>query len=88
MKCRIIIAYQDKLFEIARDLQVMRSDEYQAIGSGSNAILYGLSKINKNKDINEQLLQLLKISAKHDANVSAPFVLIDTQGLQYTIKEG
>jgi ATP-dependent protease HslVU (ClpYQ) peptidase subunit len=86
-KCSILIAYKDKLFEIARDLQVMRYEDYQAIGSGSNAAIYGLSKIDKTKDINEQLLQLLKISAKHDANVSAPFVLIDTQGLEYIIKE-
>ena len=87
-KSSIVIAYQDKLFEICRDLRVIRYEDYQAIGSGSNAIIYGLSKIDKTKDINEQLLQLLKISAKHDANVSAPFVLIDTQDLQYTIKEG
>jgi ATP-dependent protease HslVU (ClpYQ) peptidase subunit len=87
MKSRIIIAYQDKLFEVARDLQVIRYEDYQAIGSGSNAIIYGLSKIDKSKDINEQLLRLLKLSAKHDVNVSAPFVLIDTQNLQYVIKE-
>jgi ATP-dependent protease HslVU (ClpYQ) peptidase subunit len=61
MKCTILIAHQDKLFEIARDLQVMRYEDYQAIGSGSNAILYGLSRIDKSKDINEQLLRLLKI---------------------------
>ena len=87
MKCTILIAYKDKIFEIARDLQVMRYEDYQAIGSGANAILYGLSRIDKSKDINEQLLRLLKISAKHDANVSAPFVLIDTKDLEYTIKE-
>ena len=86
-KCSIVIAYQDKLFEICRDFHVIRYEDYQAIGSGSNAILYGLSKIDKSKDINEQLLQLLKLSAKHDANVSAPFVLIDTKNLQYVIKE-
>lgn len=87
MKCTIMLAYQDKLFEICRDFHVIRYEDYQAIGSGSNAISYGLSKIDKSKDINEQLLQLLKLSAKHDANVSAPFVLIDTQNLQYVIKE-
>ena len=87
-KCTIMIAYQDKLFKICRDLQVIRHEDYLAIGSGSNAVVYGLSKIDKTKDVNEQLLRLLKISAKHDANVSAPFVLIDTQDLQYTIKEG
>ena len=86
-RCTVLIAYQDKLFEICRDLRVIRFEDYLAIGSGSNAAIYGLSKIDETKDINEQLLQLLKISAKHDANVSAPFVLIDTQNLQYVIKE-
>lgn len=87
MKCGIIIAYEDKLFEISRDLHVIRYEDYQATGSGANVIIYGLSKIDKSKDIKEQLLRLLKISAKYDANVSAPFILIDTQDLQYTIKE-
>ena len=86
-KCTILLAYQDKLFEICRDMQVLRYEDSQASGSGSNAILYGLSKLDKTKDVNEQLLRLLRISAKHDANVSAPFVLIDTKDLQYTIKE-
>ena len=87
MKCTIMIAYQDKLFEICRDFHVIRYEDYQAIGSGSNAIVYGLSKLDKSKDVNEQLLQLLRLSAKHDSNVSAPFVLIDTQDLKFTIQE-
>ncbi len=87
MKCTIMLAYQDKLFEICRDFHVIRYEDYQAIGSGAHAALYGLSKIDKSKNINEQLLRLLKISAKQDSNVSAPFVLIDTKDLQYTIKE-
>ena len=86
-KCSIVIAHQDKLFEIFRDLRVIRFEDYLAIGSGSNAVIYCLSKIDKSKDINEQLLRLLKISAKYDVNVSAPFILIDTQDLRYTVKE-
>ena len=88
MKCTMLIAYKDKLFEICRDLQVIRYEDYQATGSGSNAVNYGLSRIDKSKDINEQLLRLLRISAKHDTNVSAPFILIDTKDLQFTVKEG
>lgn len=88
MKVTIFLAYKDKLFEICRDFHVIRYEEYQASGSGANAIMYGLSKLDKTKDIHEQLLQLLRISAKHDSNVSAPFVLIDTKELKYTVKEG
>ena len=88
MKVTIFLAYKDKLFEICRDFHVIRYEEYQASGSGANAIMYGLSKLDKTKDIHEQLLQLLRISAKHDANVSAPFILIDTKDLKYTVKEG
>ena len=88
MKVTMFLAYKDKLFEVCRDFHVIRYEEYQASGSGANAVMYGLSKIDKTKDINEQLLQLLKISAKHDANVSAPFILIDTKDLKYTVKEG
>lgn len=86
MKITILLAYKDKLFEICRDFQVLRYEDYQATGSGSNAVLYGLDKLDKTKDIKEQLLRLLRISAKHDANVSAPFVLIDTKDLEYEIK--
>ena len=88
MKCTLLIAYKDRLFEICRDLQVIRYEDYQATGSGSNAVNYGLSRIDKSKDINEQLLRLLGISAKLDINVSAPFVLIDTKELKFTVKEG
>ena len=87
IKGSILLAYQDKLFEICRDFQVLRYEDYQASGSGSNCIHYGVSKIDKSKDINEQILHLLRISAKFDANVSAPFILIDTKGLEYTVKE-
>ena len=88
MKCTLLMAYKDKLFEICRDLQVIRYEDYQASGSGANAINYGLSKIDKTKDMNEQLLRLLRISARLDSNVSAPFILIDTKDLKFTVKEG
>ena len=88
MKIRMLLAYKDRLFEICRDLQVIRYEDYQATGSGANAVIYGLSRIDKNKDVNEQLLRLLRISAKQDTNVSAPFVFIDTKGLEFTVKEG
>ena len=88
MTGKILLAHKDRLFEICRDFQVLRYEDYQATGSGSNAIVYGLSKIDKSKDINEQLLRLMKISEKHDTNVSAPFVFIDTHNLQFTVKEG
>ena len=84
----ILIAYKDKLFEICRDLQVIAYADYQATGSGANAIVYGLSKVDKTKDINEQLLHLLKISAMQDTHVSGPFVFIDSHHLKYTVKEG
>ena len=69
-------------------MQVIRYEDYQATGSGANAVNYGLSRIDKSKDINEQLLRLLRISAKHDTRVSAPFILIDTKDLRFTVKEG
>ena len=88
MGCTVLLAYKDQLFEICRDLQVIKYEDYQASGSGANAVNYGLSRIDKSKDINEQLLRLLKISAKLDSNVSAPFVFINTQDLKFTVKEG
>ena len=87
MTGRMTLACKDKLFEICRDFQVMRYEDYQATGSGAHAVLYGLSKMDKTQDINAQLLELLRISAKHDTAVSAPFIFIDTQDLQYTVKE-
>ena len=87
MPGRVLLAQKDKMYDIQRDFQVARYEDYQATGSGANSIIYGLSKIDKNKNINRQLLRLLRISAQHDSNVSAPFVLIDTKELEYTIQE-
>ena len=83
----IFLAYKDRLFEICRDFEVIRYEDYQASGSGARAVQYGLSRLDKTKDVNEQLLHLLRISEKHDSCVSAPFIFIDTQDLKYTVKE-
>ena len=84
----ILIVYKEKLFEICRNLQIMAYTYYQAAGSGANAIVYRLSKVDKTKDIKEQLLYLLKISTMQDTNESVPFVFINTQDLKYTGQDG
>lgn len=83
----MLLVYKDKIFEITRDFEVIRYEDYQATGSGANSIAYGLSRIDKDQDINDQLVKLLKISTKHTTTVGAPFVLIDTKDLQYVVRE-
>lgn len=88
MKGSIVLAYRDCLFKIGIDFRVTRYEDYLACGSGTDAAEYGLSRIDKTKDINEQLLKLMQISEKQDSCVSGPFIFIDTKDLQFSVKEG
>ena len=84
----MLLAFKDKLFEINQDFKVYRFKDYRTTGCGANAIVYGLSKLEKTKPINAQILRLLKLSEKQDSGVSGPFVFVDTKDLNFKVKEG
>ncbi len=88
MEGTFLLAYKDKLYQVCSRFAVMRYDDYQAIGSGALAASYATMKIDRNKDINEQLLNILKISEKHTNIVSSPFVFINTRDLEFEVWRG
>lgn len=74
-----LIAYKDKLFLIDGEFDVTTLEHYAAIGSGSDATLAGLEKIDPEKSISMQLIDILKVSASRRHSVSGPYYIIDTE---------
>ncbi len=81
------IAYKSKAFEINRRFVVFCIEHKNVIGCGGDVIIYKLSKINIDGDINEQLLDALRFSEKNDSAVGAPFILVNTKDLKIEIRE-
>ena len=87
MHCSFIIAHNDKLFYINRRLGVWENSKFCVAGSGGAFAFPYLSAFDDCGDVNGQLLNAMRGSAKHDAAVSGPYVFIDSRNLVYTIKE-
>ena len=83
----VIIAYQDRMFLITRQLNVYECGTYAVIGAGGNFAKYALSQITDNDDVNQGLLRALRAGARFDSTVSAPYILIDTNNKEYKIVE-
>ena len=83
----LIIAYKSDLFEVYGERVALRIESKCAIGSGSDVIKYKLYNLDVNGDINAQILDALRFSAKFDAHVGAPFLLTNTKDLTVQIKE-
>lgn len=83
----VLIAYQDRMFLITRQLNVYECGTYAVIGSGGNYAKYALSQITDNDDVNLGLLNALRVGARFDSTVSAPYILIDTKDKEYKIVE-
>ena len=69
----ILIGFKGELFEICSDFSVFRYKKYQAIGSLSDYALAKVSNIDEKKDINRQLIDLMRICAKNTEYVGGPY---------------
>lgn len=87
-----IIAYKDKMFLLNDVFDVTAIDHFVGIGSGSNFTTVGLSlldekEISDDREINEALTEILRISVSRCRSVGAPFYLIDTATQEFTLAE-
>lgn len=75
-----LVAYKNNLFMIDSDFQVQESKiNYESIGSGNSYALGSLSTTNYLKMSSKKRINIaLKVAAKHNAGVSAPFILNST----------
>lgn len=83
-KCvSIVLAYKDSLYRITQNLDVVKLNKFCKIGAGLYFVDYALSQ--NHLPVRERILKALSESAKRTESVSGPFVLIDTQNLEYEV---
>ena len=72
-----LLAYKDKIFDIAPDGTVEEIEDYIAVGSGANAAL-GSLKHTINEPVYVRLIKALDAASESNLYVSEPYVVIDT----------
>lgn len=75
----VFLAYEDKMFLIDDNFWVLRSENHLAINNSAFTVSsYPMANLDKEADINEQLVEILKFLSKHVTTVGAPYVTIDS----------
>lgn len=83
----ILIGYKGRLFKIAWNFCVTICETYQVVGGFVNSALATLSKIDSNKDINEQLVAAIRGCKKVTEYIGGPYLTIDTDKMEYKLWE-
>ena len=73
-----VLAYKDKVFDIAPDGTVEEVEDYIAIGSGADAAL-GSLKHTADEPVYDRLIKALDAAAESNLYVSEPYVCMDTE---------
>lgn len=83
VEARFIVAQNDRIFKISRDFSVREMDTVAFIGCTSEFAFTWLED-----DISEDnMLRVLRLSAKHNSGVGAPFVRVDTVNKKIEVVE-
>ena len=73
-----LLAYKDKIFDIAPDGTVEEVEDYIAVGSGADAAL-GSLKHTTDEPVYDRLIKALDAAAESNLYVSEPYVCMDTE---------
>ena len=88
MKARIILAYQESMFEICAGFLVITDEDLQALGEASSGAEVVLFNSKPDDDVEERLIRALDVASKYCLTVGAPYLLINTKDLEYTVVKG
>lgn len=80
----IVLAHKDKLYRIGTDLSVIKLNSFTSSGAGRDFTYYAIES-TKGQAVKDRILTALYESAMRCDSVCPPFVLIDTQSLEYEI---
>lgn len=87
MRCSFVLAYKNKIIYIHGDFGVWENARFCAAGAGGSYAFPYLEAFDHKDDVNGQLVRAMRGCAKHDNSISAPFILIDSKNLTYTVTE-
>ena len=85
MNSRYLFAYQDKLFVIGFDGNVIEVDDCVAIGSGESEAIGSLITTVEEENPVSRIIKAIKASAAHDLYVDYPIVLSDTATTEFNV---
>ena len=85
MKARIILAYQESMFEICAGFLVIKYEDLQALGEASSGAEVVLFNSKPDDDVEERLIRALDVASKYCLTVGAPYLLINTKDLEYKV---
>lgn len=88
MKARIILAYQESMFEICAGFLVIKYEDLQALGEASSGAEVVLFNSKPDDDVEERLIRALDVASKYCLTVGEPYLLINTQDLEYKVVKG
>lgn len=83
----VMIAYKNKLFNIAADFAVIEISDYFADGYKLGFYKNAIGNINPDKDINGQLTDILSSARKHVSAVAPPYLLINTKDMEFNLAD-
>lgn len=78
-----ILAWKDRMFYIAHDFTVVESKNYLASGCGRTVAIATLK--NGKNSVLDRVLKALRNSERFCVGISSPFILIDTERLEFEI---
>lgn len=87
MNSTIVVAYQNKLYEIDSYFNVISYQRYLAVGKDSK---WGLGVLTNNENMKPQnaLLKALEISSKYVTALGKQYLLVNTHDLKYQLING
>jgi ATP-dependent protease HslVU (ClpYQ) peptidase subunit len=88
MSACLFVAHKGELFEICSSFDVYKYEDFQAVGVMADFAQYVLSKIEQDDDINAKIVEALDCVSRFSAYANPPYVLIDTDKLEYSIVGG
>lgn len=88
MKARIILAYQESMFEICAGFLVIKYEDLQALGEASSGAEVVLFNSKPDDDVEERLIRALDVASKYCLTVGEPYLLINTKDLEYKVVKG
>ena len=88
MKAKIILAYQESMFEVCAGFLVIKYEDIQALGEASSGAEVVLFNSKPDDDVEERLIRALDVASKYCLTVGAPYLLINTKDLEYKVVKG
>ena len=88
MPCELVLAFGSEMYLICENFWVVACQSWANVG---RSFLYGvgfLSQIDRDKDLEEQLVAGLKASTYFTPCIGGPFLTVNTKDLTYRLKEG